>query len=54
MPVEEEEKEEKEEKEDLKRKKSDIEEGRQKQKKVDDAIAQLVAAVAVLEGQIEQ
>ena len=48
------EKEVKEVKEDLKRKRLDIEEGRQKQEKVDDIIAQLVAVVAVLEGQVEQ
>ena len=38
-------------KKDLKRKREDIEEGKEKQDKVDDIIAKLVAAVAVLEGQ---
>ena len=37
-------------KKDLKRKREDIEEGKEKQDKVDDIIAKLVAAVAVLEG----
>ena len=41
-------------KEDLKRKRQDIEEGKEKQEKTDDIIAKLVAAVAVLEGQVEQ
>ena len=41
-------------KKDLKRKREDIEEGKEKQDKVDDIIAKLVAAVAVLEGQVEQ
>ena len=35
-------------KEDLKRKRQDIEEGKEKQEKTDDIIAKLVAAVAVL------
>ena len=41
-------------KKDLKRKRDDIEEGKEKQDKIDDLIAKLVAAVAVLEGQVEK
>ena len=54
IAIEEVEKEVKEVKEDLKRKRLNVEERKQKQEKVDNVIAQLVVVVAVLEGQVEQ